>query len=147
MLYGVVRNVARRYEERVARHGCHTNGKSVYLDELPAQAQTMSRMFDGLWAKSLMRDALLRHALAARAGDCRARRRWRILRMRHASDMPIRKIADAIGEPDVDKVHSEYGRARREFGITLREMVAAGTGKEGAAVEAECRRLIELLGT
>lgn len=147
LLYGVVRNVSRRYEERAAQRGQRRPGESVYLDELPAQDEALSHLFDREWAGSLLREALLRHASAARNGDGGARRRFRILRMRHQRGLAVREIAAALGEPEVEQVHNDYRRARREFGGVLREVVAARTGAQGAAVDAECRQLIELLGS
>jgi len=82
----------------------------------------------------------------ARRGDAGHRRRFRILRLRHQRGLPVREIAAALDEPDVDKVHNDYRRARREFGGVLREVVATHTGAQGKSVDAECQRLIELLG-
>lgn len=145
LLYGVVRNVARRYEERAVARASRRAGESVYLDELPAQQEALSRLFDREWSGSLLREALLRYASAARQGDDGARRRLRILSLRHQRGLPVREIAAAFGEPEVERVHNDYRRARREFGAVLREVVAARTGAQGAAVDAECRQLIELL--
>ncbi|MBX3463761.1 MAG: sigma-70 family RNA polymerase sigma factor [Planctomycetes bacterium] len=145
LLYGVVRNIARRHEELAARSGARAPGESVHLDELPHQAEALSRTFDRAWARSLLREAVQRHEAAAAAGDDDARLRLRILRMRHEQGMPVRTIAAALGEADVAVVHNAYRRARRDFAVHLRAVVAASTGVQGPAVDDECRRLTELL--
>ena len=68
LLYGVVRNVARRYEERAAVAGKRAPDTSVYLDELAHEAEALSRVFDRAWAQSLLREAVQRHEAAARSG-------------------------------------------------------------------------------
>ena len=147
LLYGVVRNVARRYEERAAKNGQREAGDTICLDELPHQAEALSRMFDRSWATALLREAVKCHEAAAAAGDADAKLRLRILRLRHDQGLPVRAIADELGEPDVAAVHNAYRRARRDFAGHLRAVVAASTGVQGAAVDEECRRLTELLGS
>jgi RNA polymerase sigma-70 factor (ECF subfamily) len=147
LLYGVVRNVARRFEERAAKTGRRSGEESVYLDELPDRAIALSRVFDRAWARSLLREAVVRHEAQARSsGDDGAHDRFRVLRMRHDEGLPIREIAAALGESDTARVHNDYRRARREFAVHLREVVAAHTGAQAADVDAECRRLTGLLG-
>jgi RNA polymerase sigma factor (sigma-70 family) len=146
LLYAVARNVARRYEERRSRT-LDRAAQSIYLDELPGQEEALSRFFDRSWAQSIVRDAVLRHAQAARKGKGGERRRYRILRMRHQDGLPIREIAARIDEPNVDSVHNDYRRARREFRVFLRQAVAQHTGASPAALDAECRRITELLGS
>ncbi|MEM7205315.1 MAG: sigma-70 family RNA polymerase sigma factor [Planctomycetota bacterium] len=147
LLYGVARNVARRYEERAAQRGRRRPQESVHPDDLPAQEETLSRVFDRAWASSLLREAILQHASTARRGDRGARRRLRILRLRHQRGLAIREIAASLEEVDVDAVHNEYRRARRELAAVLREVVATRTGTPRNHVDAECRRLIDLLGS
>ena len=147
LLYGVVRNVARRFEERAARASAREAGESVYLDDLPAQQAALSRVFDRAWAQSLMREAVLCHQREAEAGDADASRRFRVLRMRHDEGLAIREIAEALGAPDPATVHNDYRQARRAFASHLRRVVARHTGTEGAAVDQECLRLTELLGS
>ena len=147
LLYAVVRNVARRFEERAAEHNGNRTNESVHLDDLPAQAEKLSRFFDRVWAQSLLREAVLRHAVAARNGDRDYRRRYRILRLRHQQGLPVREVAARLNEPDIDAVHNAYRRARREFRSFLREVVAMHTGAPNESIDAECRRVTELLGS
>ncbi len=146
LLYGVVRNVARRYEERTAKSIHRAPKESVYLDELPHQADALSRVFDRTWAQSLLREAVERHRTASGDGDPEALHRFRVLRMRHDDGFAVREIATKLGEPDVAKVHNDYRRARREFAVHLRAVVARHTGVEGDDIDTECRRLTGLLG-
>lgn len=147
LLYGVVRNVARRFEERAARAYARDANESVYLDELPHQAEALSRVFDRAWAQSLMRESVLSHQQHADGGDADAQRRFRVLRMRHDDGLEIREIAAALGEPHVATVHNDYRQARRAFAVHLRQVVAKHTGARDSAIDKECRRLTELLGS
>ena len=147
LLYGVVRNVARRYEERFTQEQRREPGEIVDLDALPEVSDGLSRVFDRAWAQALLREAVQCHEASAMAGDADARRRFAILRMRHDGALPVREIASALGEPDVEKVHNEYRRARRDFAVHLRTVVAAHTGVQGDRIDDECRRLGELLGS
>lgn len=147
LLYGVVRNVARRFEERRAQQDGRSPDTSVHLDELPARSEELSRMFDRTWAQSLLREAVLRHVRAARRGDADYRQRYRILRLRHQQGLPIRDVADRLGVDDVDRVHNAYRRARREFRTFLRDVVRRHTGASDASLDDECRRVTELLGS
>lgn len=74
LLYGVVRNVARRFEERAARACRNGQLESIYLDDLPDQAEELSRMFDRTWAQSLMQNALRRYEQQAATEDAIALR-------------------------------------------------------------------------
>ena len=147
LLYGVVRNVARRFEKRAANPTHVQPADSVHLDDLPAQQEALSRVFDRAWARSLLREAVLRHAQAARRGDEATRTRYRIVRLRHQQGIPIRDIAAQLNAPDVDAVHNAYRRGRREFRTFLREVVARHTGAAPASLDAECRRVTDLLGS
>jgi len=134
-------------EKRAARPSHLQPAESMHLDDLPAQQEALSRVFDRAWARSLLREAVLRHAQAARRGDEATRRRYRILRLRHQQGLPIRDIAASLNEPDVDAVHNAYRRGRREFRTFLREVTARHTGAGSESLDAECRRITELLGS
>lgn len=147
LLYGVVRNVARRYEERAVKALRRGPDQSVYLDELPHQAEALSRVFDRAWAQSLLREAVQRHEAAAAGGDADTRHRFRVLQLRHDQGLTIRDIAAQLGEADVARIHNDYRRARRELAAHLRAVVAIHTGTRDDALEVECRRLTGLLGS
>lgn len=144
LLYGVARNVARRHEEREAKSIRRRPTDSVSLDELPEEADALSRVFDRAWARSLLSEAVQRHRDAS-ASDPSTARRFRILRLRHDDGLAVREIAARLDEPEVPSVHNEYRRARREFAVHLRAVVARHTGAEGEQIDVECRRLTALL--
>lgn len=147
LLYSVVRNTARRFEERAANDGRRRPEEDVYLDELPAQEEALSKIFDKMWARALLQEAVLRHAAEARARRGDYRRRYRILRLRHQKGLPVREIAAELEEPDVDVIHNDYRRARREFRGFLRDVVAVHTGARGDAIDKECQRLMEFVAS
>lgn len=140
-------HAARRFEKRTTKPSQLQPAGSVHLDDLPAQQEALSRVFDRAWARSILREAVLRHARAARRGDDSYRRRYRILRLRHQQGKPIREIAATLNEQDVDAVHNAYRRSRREFRTLLRDVVAKHTGAGPESIDAECRRVTELLGS
>ena len=146
LLYAVVRNVARRYEERVPCRG-QGAGNSVFLDDLPDKAEALSRFFDRSWAEAIVHDAVLRYAREARRGDRETRQRYRILRLRHQDGLPVREIATRLDATSVEAVHNAYRRARREFRGHMREAVAHHTGVGPEALDAECQRVTALLGS
>ena len=146
LLFGVVRNVARRFEERAAKAQQRGLDQSVYLDELPHKAEALSRVFDRAWAQSLLREAVQRHEAGAAAGDAGVQHRFRVLQLRHDEGLAIRDIAAQLGEADTARIHNDYRRARRELAAHLRAVVASHTGFRDAALEVECRRLTGLLG-
>ncbi|MCR9245091.1 MAG: ECF-type sigma factor [bacterium] len=147
LLYGVTRNVARRFEERAGRAQARRPEDSVYLDELPDRAAALSAFFDQEWARSLMLEAVQRFERAATMGDETSQRRFRVLQMRHDDGLAVREIAAALAIPDAATIHNDYRQARREFAGHLRAVVAHHTGAMGKAIDDECRRLTALLAT
>ncbi|MEZ6038254.1 MAG: sigma-70 family RNA polymerase sigma factor [Planctomycetota bacterium] len=145
LLYGVVRNVARRFEERAARELGRAMHESVFLDGLPHQAEALSRVFDRSWAQMIMQEAAAAQERAARDGDEAYRTRFRILQLRHRDGLPVREIARQLGVVDVESVQNAYRRARRDFRACLRLVVATHTGAPANRVDEECRRVLEML--
>jgi DNA-directed RNA polymerase specialized sigma24 family protein len=145
LLYGVVRNVARRFEERAAKSVARDAKETVYLDELPHDALALSRVFDRSWAQALMREAVSCHKEASGSDDI-ASRRFRVLSMKHDDGLAIREIAAALNESDVAMIHNDYRQARRAFAAHLRKVVAKHTGARESQIDAECERLFDLLG-
>jgi RNA polymerase sigma-70 factor (ECF subfamily) len=139
-LFGAVRNVARRFE---AREASGKVGASV-LEDLGARTEDLADALDREWARGLMREAAERHGRTAWLRGSAARRRVELLRLRFEDGLPIRDIAARWGE-DPAGVHEAYRVARREFQDALRKVVAFHLEPE-SDVDAECRRLLELLG-
>ena len=114
--HGVLRNIARRHEEK--------HKPAVPLaDDQPADETSLSRAFDKAWARALLKEAARVQAeTAARAGD-RAVRRVELLRLRFQDGLPIRDIAAKWNE-DPAKLHHEFATARTEFRAALRQVMA-----------------------
>ena len=72
-------------------------------------------------------------------------RRVELLRLRFEEDLPIRTIAESWNT-DAVRVHREYAKARAEFRAALKAGVQEHHGGEPRAVDAECARLLGLLG-
>jgi RNA polymerase sigma-70 factor (ECF subfamily) len=87
-LYGVIRNVARRFEDR-QRH-------PVELPEaVESNEASQSRLFDRTWARAIMAEAArLQRDRAAERGP-EAIRRVELLRLRFEEDLPIRPACTA----------------------------------------------------
>jgi RNA polymerase sigma-70 factor (ECF subfamily) len=144
-LYGVARNVALRAEARRARDRLQQPPSDVDLNDLAANEDSLSLVFDRAWAKALLREAAaLQRERAERAGP-EARRRVELLRLRFQEGLPVRDIA-ARWQADAAHLHREYARARQEFKAALAEVVAFHHPGTGADVERECANLLALLG-
>jgi DNA-directed RNA polymerase specialized sigma24 family protein len=136
-LYGVVRNVARRSEVRSAR----TAGIPM---EVEAGEDSLSRLFERAWARSIMAEAArLQRQRAEGAGDD-AVRRVELLRLRFEEDLPIRTIAVRWGI-DPAGLHRAYARARGEFREALLEVVAFHHPGTAAEVQREAADLLKSL--
>jgi RNA polymerase sigma-70 factor (ECF subfamily) len=142
-LYGVVRNVALRVEERGARERVRRPADEVHLDQLAADDTDLSRIFDRAWAKTLLREAAVRQA--ERALDEPARRRVELLRLRFHDGLPIREIARRWNV-DAATLHHDYAKARQEFRAALREVMVFHHPGSAADIERACSELLTLLG-
>lgn len=138
-LYGVVRNVARRFEQRRARSR-EEGAPPVF--EPPANDDSPSRAFDRAWARTIMLLAKeIQGANARRDGDD-AVRRVELLRLRFTEGKPMRDIA-TDWEMDRRKLQYEYSKARQEFESALHEAVRRHY--PDAVAQTESARLLELL--
>ncbi len=143
-LYGVARNVARRYQERAGIRRRHEAPIGSTVARKPASDDAPSQVFDKAWARTIMRSARERHARQAQAQDEQAVERVELLRLRFQKGLPIREIA-ARWDVDPAVVHRQYARARKEFAAALYETVASHGDGDPAAVRRECGRLLGLL--
>jgi RNA polymerase sigma-70 factor (ECF subfamily) len=136
-LYGVVRNVARRFEGRPAR-------AAAPLPDVPANEEGLSRLFERAWAQAIMVEAAdLQRRQAGERGP-EAVRRVELLRLRFEDNLPIRKIAERWGVPAAE-LHHAYARARQEFREALLEVVAFHHPGSPAEVEQEAAGLLKAL--
>jgi DNA-directed RNA polymerase specialized sigma24 family protein len=136
-LYGVVRNVARRFESRPAR-------AAGALPDIAADEGSQSRVFERTWAQAIMAEAAERQkSRAADQGD-EAQRRVELLRLRFEEGLPIRAIADLWGVDPVWR-HHVYAVARQEFRAALLEVVAFHQPGSPAELEQEAASLLKAL--
>ena len=120
-LYGVVRNVVRRAEDRQRRlpQPAGVEGLGHFTDD----DRSLSQMFDRLWAENI-----IRQTMAAIKDD----QLVDILRMRFYDGLPVREIAKQL-KLDPARVHKMYANARSEFKYRLKDVfsfncVASDTG-------------------
>jgi DNA-directed RNA polymerase specialized sigma24 family protein len=134
--HGVLRNVARRHEEK--------HRPTAELVDQPADESSLGKAFDKAWAVGLLREA--GRVMAEAADDERKRRRVELLKLRFQGGLAIREIA-AKWDADAAKLHHEYATARDEFRAALRRVVAfhMPTAAEGP-LDAACRELLKALG-
>ena len=136
-LYGVTRNVARRFESRPARAG-------LLPAELAACEESQSRLFERTWARAVMVEAAqLQRQRAHERGD-EAVRRVELLRLRFEDNLPIRTIAEHWGVATAG-LHHAYALARQEFKMALLEVVAFHHPGSAAEVEEEAAGLLGVL--
>jgi RNA polymerase sigma-70 factor (ECF subfamily) len=134
-LYGVVRNVARRFEARQAR--------ALPLPDVEATEEGLSRLFERSWARAVMAEAADRQRQRAATSPA-AVRRVELLRLRFEEGLPIRAIAARWGE-EAARLHHEYATARKEFKEALLEVVAFHQPGSSAEVEQEAAALLQAL--
>jgi len=143
-LFGAVRNVALRFEERHARLRIRQAGSDVDLGELSGREDSLSKVFDRALASAIMREAAEYQAtVAARSGDA-ALRRVDLLKLRFQEGLPIREIAMLWGVDAAD-LHRQFARARKEFREALREVVALHLPASQQNLDAKCADLLQLL--
>lgn len=144
-LYGVTRNVARRREKEVARQRRRYPSVDIDPERLEDEEATSSRVFDRAWAHAIFRQAgELQKERAHESGD-RARKRLRLLELRHQGNMPIREIAALWGQ-EAAAVHKEYATARREFKSALLAVLSFHyPGLSDAELSDKSLQLIELI--
>lgn len=157
-LFGVVRNVARRHEEKTHR--------AIPLDvDYEADHTSAETAFDRAWARSLMQEAARNMAEHARevdinrgelemaepptnlelAGPGRAMRRVMLLKQRFNESRPIREIA-VDWQVDAAWLHHEYAIARQEFHAALLRVIAFHHPNANQAEQASiCQNLLESL--
>ncbi len=143
-LYGVVRNVARRVEERLRRNREISTDAATATFEEPTDDSTPSAAFDRAWAQALVvraRDRQRREAV-----EPEARRRVELLDLRFRDGLPIRDIAKAWELP-AERVHAMYRRAREEFKASLRAELSFHGPADPRSLETECARILSLLGS
>src|SRR6516225_5446821 len=136
-LYGVVRNVARRFECRPVR-------AAGPLPEIAANEEGLSRLFERTWAQAIMAEAARLQGQQAGARGPEAVRRVELLRLRFEENLPIRTIAERWSVPAAG-LHHAYALARQEFKAALLQVVAFHQPGSPAEVEQEAAALVKAL--
>jgi RNA polymerase sigma-70 factor (ECF subfamily) len=136
-LYGVVRNVARRFESRPRR-------TADPLPDIEAREESISRLFERAWARAIMVEAAQLLKRRAAEGGPEAARRVELLQLRFEDNLPIRTIAERWGVP-AGGLHHAYALARKEFRAALLEVVAFHQPGSPAEVEQEAASLLKAL--
>jgi RNA polymerase sigma-70 factor (ECF subfamily) len=122
--FGMVRNVALKFEERGNRPSRATFPSTFDMNEIEAdEDESCAEVFDRAWARSLLKDAAARMAAKARSMDDAAVKRVELLRLRFQEALPIREIAQSW-KVNPTFVHRQYARARKEFEASLMEVLA-----------------------
>lgn len=143
-LYGVVRNIALRFESKRARRLARNAGADSMLAHFEGADERLSQVFDRAWAQAIMRRAAdIQQERAESTGDD-ARRRVELLRLRFHDDLPIRDIA-ARWNADATHIHREYAKARREFRECLLEVMRFHFPESPGEAERECAALLAIL--
>ncbi|MCB9852027.1 MAG: sigma-70 family RNA polymerase sigma factor [Phycisphaerales bacterium] len=143
-LYGIVRNVALRFETKRAKHFARHVAADAALPQVEAAEDRLSQVFDRAWAQAIMRRAAdLQRQRAAEQGP-EASKRVELLRLRFHDDLPIRDIA-AQWEADPTHLHREYAKARREFRDCLLDVMRFHFPESPIEAERECEKLLEIL--
>jgi RNA polymerase sigma factor (sigma-70 family) len=140
LLFAVVDNVARRYEQRYTAENARRAGGDVALESLPAQEDS-SRDFYRVMAQEVVRDALRR--LRERDGAA-GRRLAELLSLRHYENLPIREIARLWGVAP-EQLHRDQTRARKEFEDCLRQAVAVYCPGTPDQIEQAVAELVAML--
>src|SRR5207248_3872215 len=136
-LYGVIRNVARRFESRPVR-------AAGRLPEIAADEASQSRLFDRAWAQAIMAEAARLQRQRAAEGGPEAARRVELLRLRFEENLPIRAIAERWGA-DPARLHHAYALARQEFRAALLAVLAFHQPGSPAELEQEAATLLKAL--
>ena len=113
-LYGVIRNVALRFEERRAKQRGRSASGLFDFEEVIADEASLSQIFDRAWASSILEEAAERQAKNAKISGPPAMNRVRLLELRFGEGLPIREIAEQW-QTDALTLHREYAKARVEF--------------------------------
>ena len=136
-LYGVVRNVARRFESRPPQ-------PAGPLPEVAADEASQSRLFERTWARAIMAEATRRQRQLADERGPEAARRVELLRLRFEEGLPIRTIAERWGVPAAG-LHHAYALARQEFRAALQDVMPFHHPGSPAEVEQEAAGLLQAL--
>lgn len=137
-LFGVTRNVMRRFESR-------PDWQQPIGQEPIAVESSLGKVFDREFARAVMKEASAMQQRIAESDSREALRRVELLRARFHEDLPIREIAKRWGVESA-WLHHEYAKAREEFRVALLKVVASYQPSATIAENEEhCRQLLGML--
>jgi RNA polymerase sigma-70 factor (ECF subfamily) len=136
-LFGVIRNVARRFESQRV-------GVTGPLPEIATDEASQSRLFDRTWAQAIMAEAARLQTKRAEEHGAEAVKRVALLRLRFEENLPIRDIARRWGT-DPTIVHKSYALARKEFRSALLDVIAFHQPGSAVELEEEASNLLKAL--
>ena len=142
-LMGVLRNVARRVEERFQHERART-ALGTDLDQVESDEDSLAVVVDRAWALQIVHEAGERQRAAAAGTGAQAERRVELLRLRFREGLPIREIATRW-DTDAAMLHREYAKGRREFLAALEATVADHHAGSAEEIRAECERVLDVL--
>ncbi len=144
-LYGAVRNVAGRVEERRRLQAERSEREPFDLQARPADDRSLSQAFDRAFAIGVLRSALRRYKNVAESRGGEAALRFELLRKRFHEGKSIAVIAKEL-DRDASVLHHEYATARQEFQTELRRIVTTHhPGATAGEIDRECEHLVELV--
>jgi RNA polymerase sigma-70 factor (ECF subfamily) len=143
-LYGVVRNVARRFERETARNREEAAEGDFDFDALEREEETFSKIFDRAWARTVLKEAVaIQLDRAAGQGEA-AEKRVELLHLRFYEGLPIREIARRW-DTDPELLHQQYRQARKEFRAALLEVAEFHNPGSPEDAEREVEEIIAIL--
>jgi RNA polymerase sigma-70 factor (ECF subfamily) len=143
-LHGICRNVAARHEAGRRQRREIALAADDQIPDALVDDSDLTRVFDQAWARMLVSEAAGLQARRARRQGGDALRRLEVLELRFDEGLAIRDIARRQ-ERDAAQVHYDYSRARKDFHLALREVVAFHLPGAETGIDKECERLLELL--
>jgi RNA polymerase sigma factor (sigma-70 family) len=143
-LYGVVRNIARRVEQRPRRSKEQQAHASFDAAAEAIDEESLGAVFDRSWARARLREAGALQRKEASAKGAAGRERIDLLGLRFEHGLSIQEVAERWNtEPS--RLHHVYATARKEFRRCLTTVVRfhhpAATPEE---LKQECLHLLEL---
>jgi RNA polymerase sigma-70 factor (ECF subfamily) len=143
-LLGVVRNVSRRFETRHGRKKEIQPPTEFDPDEVTADEERLSIVFDRSWARALLREAGIRQVERARILGEDAEKRVELLRLRFQEGKTLREIAHDWNVEHL-KLRRQNARALKEFEDALREVIAFHYPKAPAEAEKEMAAILAMV--
>jgi len=144
-LLGVTRNVSRRFETKNARKKEIQPSTEFDPDEVSADEERLSMVFDRSWAKALLREAGNRQVERARILGEDAEKRVELLRLRFQEGKTLREIA-RDWNVDHSRLRKQNARALQEFEEALREVIGFHYPNATAEAEKEMAAILSLAG-